>query len=1159
MSARRAPGPVAIGILVGLALVAVAGGLGVRMWLQSRHTATYEQTVRHFYRGLAALDTGLLDNATLEFTQATSLEPDEPATWVNLGVARIRAGEDTQAIESLQQAASLAPTSSDVRLALASAESASGQPEAAIDTFRQATALDPRNLKARYGLASALEDAGGAPTDAEALQQLDALLQLQPANLPVLLQRARLAAKIGNVATLADSIARLRARTDGWPPAALGEFQDLTAAVAAGDLPGAARATAFLRNVLVRVPAYATDLAAVRTPPELIAEPFTRFLTLPTPSARPAPADHTLAFASTSLPTSSQGPRTLAVAVPIDSDGRPALFVADGHDVERVGTPAARLPFPGGDAATPPSPSGVLALDWNHDFRTDLLLAGRGGLRLFIQAADGTFDDRTPDAPADAALSHAAAFGAWAADVEMDGDLDAIVGVDDAPPLVLRNNGDGTWTPEHPFAGLTGLRAMAWGDLDHDGDPDAVLLDAAGTVHVFINQQAGRFEEHPGPGTSADVVGVAVTDFDGNGTFDLVTLDRRGRIRGASMRDGGGWDERPIAAWEGFAPGAEPGAWQLHAADLDNNGALDLVVSGPAGSRAWLADAGGHVSPLTMPPDTRVFGVADLDGDGLLDLVGVSAGRPVQLTAHATSRYHWQVIRARAQTAAGDERINSFGVGGEVEVRSGLLVEKQLLTGAPAHFGLGAQTNVDVARIVWPNGVMQAEFDPPIDGQVVAEQRLKGSCPWVFTYDGTGMRFVTDFLWRSPLGLRINAQDTAGITQTEDWVKIRGDQLVARDGYYDVRITAELWETHFFDSVSLMAVDHPSTEDVFVDERFSSQSPPGLAVRTMQRPRAVARAWDDRGRDVTDVLAAEDGRDLEAFARGTYQGITRDHYVEFELGPGAPTQGPLWLLAYGWIYPTDSSINVAIAQGRHAPPEGLSLEGQDAGGHWVVIEPHLGFPAGKNKTILVDLGRVPAGMRARRFRLRTNLEVYWDWIGSAAGLARPQVATLRLDPSRAELRYRGFSRTALVGTRGPEVPSYDEIQNTMPRWRDLVGYYTRFGDVRELVGKVDDRYVIMNAGDELRLRFTAPPPPPPGWTRDFVLVGDGWVKDGDFNTSFSKTVGPLPSHDRPDYGALPAPRQLEDDPVYQRHPEDWQRYHTRYVRPTWFLRGLRAY
>ena len=60
-----------------------------------------------------------------------------------------------------------------------------------------------------------------------------------------------------------------------------------------------------------------------------------------------------------------------------------------------------------------------------------------------------------------------------------------------------------------------------------------------------------------------------------------------------------------------------------------------------------------------------------------------------------------------------------------------------------------------------------------VDETVVAEQRLKGSCPWVFAYNGTEMAFVTDFLWRSPLGLRINAQDTAGVNQTEDWVRNR--------------------------------------------------------------------------------------------------------------------------------------------------------------------------------------------------------------------------------------------------------------------------------------------------------------------------------------------------------------------------------------------------
>ena len=99
-------------------------------------------------------------------------------------------------------------------------------------------------------------------------------------------------------------------------------------------------------------------------------------------------------------------------------------------------------------------------------------------------------------------------------------------------------------------------------------------------------------------------------------------------------------------------------------------------------------------------------------------------------------------------------------------------------------------------------------------------------------------------------------------------------------------------------------------------------------------------------------------------------------------------------------------------------------------------------------------------------------------------------------------------------------PIYGRLANVTPRWRDLVGYYTRFGDVRELVERVDDRYVIMNAGDELRLPFPVPPLPAAGWRRDFVLIGDGWEKDGDYNTSFSATVLPLPTHDRPNYEAV---------------------------------------
>jgi len=73
-----------------------------------------------------------------------------------------------------------------------------------------------------------------------------------------------------------------------------------------------------------------------------------------------------------------------------------------------------------------------------------------------------------------------------------------------------------------------------------------------------------------------------------------------------------------------------------------------------------------------------------------------------------------------------------------------------------------------------------------------------------------------------------------------------------------------------------------------------------------------------------------------------------------------------------------------------------------------------------------------------------------------------------------------------------------------------------------------------------------------------VLIGDGWEKDGDYNTGFSQSVLPLPSHAKPAYGKdVEGEPELEDDPVYQAHRQDWERFHTRFVRPDAFVNGLR--
>jgi tetratricopeptide (TPR) repeat protein len=1143
---------------IALALVAVAAtgtylALSQRRGLPSPGSEAYEQTTRRFYRGLAGLQVGLTDAARQEFVQATELAPGEPAAWANLGLAYLRLGDFDAAAPAVERAAALAPSSSDIAFLMGRLETARGRREEGIASLRRAVELDPRDLEARTALIQEVENAGGPDADNEAQRQLEALFALEPENAAVLVERARLAAKRGDVPLLQDSVNRLDKFTSVWPPEVVERYRALQQASAASNAPDAARATAFLRNVLARVPSFRESRARVTQSAELIAEPFTRFLRLPSPVANPSAPDTALAFSREFIGEAPATPLSILIAFSADGDGRPAVFAADASRLQRVDLASPSLPFQG--AGNTAQPIGLVALDWNHDFRMDLVAAGSGGVRLFVQAADGTFSDETARASG-ASSVNLDATGAWAADVEMDGDLDVVIGVRSAPPVVLRNNGDGTWLPIQPFADVAGVRGFAWGDLDGDGDPDAALLGDGGQLQVLANLQAGQFQRLPGPkGGAAQVLAMAIGDINADGVLDLVSLDGAGAIRRASLGTGG-WSEASIATWPELGTGT-PGPARLFLADLDNNGALDVVASSPAGTVTWLAGEDYALTRLAVTVDAQITGVLDLAADGQLDLVGLSAGRPIRFTGKGTRGYHHQVVRPRAQSAAGDQRVNSFGIGGEVEVRSGRLVQKQTIAGPAVHVGLGTRTNVDVTRIVWPNGVPQAEFDPAVDQPIVAQQRLKGSCPWIFADDGTGMRFVTDFLWRSPLGLRINAQDTAGITQTEDWVMIRGNQLVARDGAYDVRISAELWETHFVDHVSLMAVDHPDDVAVFVDERFAREAP-ALAVRALSPPRPVARAWDQNGRDVTDVVNRQDGRYLSTFERGPYQGVATDHFVEFELGTEIPRDRPTWLVAYGFVYPTDSSINVATGQGRQEKPHGLSLEAEDARGRWVVVAPDLGFPAGKNKTILIDLARViRSGVDGvRRLRLRTNLEIYWDSLAYAAGVTDRPITTVRLDAVRADLRYRGFSETRIDGRDRPEVPVYDRIANTVPRWRDLVGYYTRFGDVRELVARTEDRYVIMNAGDELRLSFAAPPPPPRGWSRDFVLIGDGWVKDGDYNTSFSKTVLPLPAHGHPAYESTSAMPLLEEDPVYRRYPQDWQTFHTRFVSPRAFLDGL---
>ena len=1126
-------------------------------------TEAYRSAVSAFYVGVAAIEVGENFRAEAQLQEVTKLAPDEPAAWADLGVLMLRQQRYERAAEYLEQARALAPDNGDVLFLLGLLAHEQGQLQPAADHLRRAVAADSAHQRARFALARVLEQQGtDASTDA-ALRLLDRLQQQHPQNLTVLLERARLAAKQGDAAALQQALDALANQSSPWPDDIAAQLQNARSAAEQQALQEATTQIAFLNNALKRLPRYQTDRRVVQPPAGETGVLIRHFLRMKSPSPQPAPPDSALRFAADSLAL-PPGPWAWAQSLSLaGDDAPPSVMVANGEQVwiQTGGQQSETLSFPGGPANTPPAPHSIAGLDYDYDFNTDLALAGRGGARLFRQVEGNTFADET-DSALPAAVRNAPYAGVWAADLDMEGDLDLVLAATEGAPVTLRNDGDGSFSQESLFPGLDRLRQFAWADLDADGDPDAATLDAAGRLQVFTNQRQAtpRFLPRAVPGALGAVLAHAAGDVNSDGTIDLVVLETNGTLRRLSIRPDGQWTTTALAQWGALPPGATAEATTLLIGDFDNNGALDVLASAPNAGRLWLgrADDAFNTPPISF--QAHALSAADLRGEGRLDLLALSpAGTPVRLTNRGAADYQSKSIRPRAARVRGDRRINPFGIGGEIELRTGLLFQKQVITGPTVHFGLGTKETVDFARIVWPNGTVQAEFDLLSTQTVLARQRLKGSCPWVYTHDGDRMRFVTDFLWRTGLGLQINAQgepnmhDKAQVIHSEDRIKIKGDELAPRDGTYAIHITGELWETHFFDHVSLVAVDHPADTEVFVDERFV-MPPAAPSTHTVGTLHPVVAARDHEGRDVTATIRARDERYLDTFALGSYQGLAEEHFVEIGLGADVPTDGPLWLVADGWVYPTDSSINIALSQGDHPPLRSLQLEVPDGKGGWTVAKANLGFPAGKTKTMLIDLSGVFPPGAPRRVRLRTNMEVYWDRLAWAEGRPDAPVKRHRLDAETAELRYRGFSAVRQKSRRAPEIPIYDSLAATTQIWRDLEGYYTRFGDVRALTRKTDDRYVIMNAGDELVFRFKAPPPPPAGWTRDFVLVGDGWIKDGDYNSGYSRTVRPLPYHGQTDYATPPG--RLEDDPTYRRHPEDWETYHTRYVTPRSFHHAL---
>src|SRR5262249_3267785 len=256
-------------------------------------------------------------------------------------------------------------------------------------------------------------------------------------------------------------------------------------------------------------------------------------------------------------------------AIALGSAGAPVVAMANGREVRLAN--GATMAFPGGPSAVPPQPEGVLQIDFNYDFKTDVVLAGAGGVGFLRQGETTKFVDVTAQTRLPKTILNANYTAAWAVDIEADGDLDVVLGAQDGAPLVLRNNGDGTFLPIHPFAGVSGVRGFAWADFDADGNADAALIDGAGKLHVFHNERQGQFREENLPASLETVKAINVADTDDDGVLDIIAVQGDGSVARVSFSEGKGWSATEIARVPNAAQ-TRTGDIRLLVADLDNNG-----------------------------------------------------------------------------------------------------------------------------------------------------------------------------------------------------------------------------------------------------------------------------------------------------------------------------------------------------------------------------------------------------------------------------------------------------------------------------------------------------------------------------------------------------------------------------------------------------------
>ncbi len=784
-----------------------------------------------------------------------------------------------------------------------------------------------------------------------------------------------------------------------------------------------------------------------------------------------------------------------------------------------------------------PSTVGVLqdivVGDLNNDRYDDALLLGTEGAQLLKFATNGFITDGSALGGIRAVKGTAAAL----ADLDITGKLGLLAIAPDGRLRSFTNFGTAIFRERRGGSndafGINGASEITVDDWNNDDLPDVLVTRPGRPPFVLTNRRRDGLTATNQPANWPVASALAVGDFNNDLRSDVVLVTPSY----LSVHFGGLHEPKKI-------PARKNGIRTVRALDYDNDGWLDLITWGTDGLRIWRnrGRRGFHEETAALGLEglstttVRHAAFADFDQDGDIDGVLDTGDAGLRFLRNDGAN-----VNGLVKFRPIGNRSNFSGIGLRLELNAGSWRALRTVQRKPVEIGVGKHKDIETVIARWADTqpLFGVTADPKQVVDLIEPKNPTGSCPYLYAWDGTRFRFVTDILSAAPVGLPMRPGRNIE-ADPHEWVSLGGPaELAPRDGRFVVQLTEELREVLYLDEAKLGWTDVPRGFEAHSTSKLVPGRPfPTHAIRLVGG-RLPLRSATAGGRDVTALLAETDGSKHSPTLRGPQlRGLAEPESVVLDFGP-LPDEAGLTLALTGWIRFGGGMANIAGSHDPELPYPFPVLEAEAADGSWKAVPVTVGSPAGKTKTILVQIGgKLPSG--TRRLRLSYAFELHWDRLALFRENRPATVGELR--PVHSALHWRGYADFQPLPDSEPLTPVYESVRSRPP-WRITPsGWATRYGSVDELVQAEDNGLATIAGGDELTLEFEASgiPAAAAGTDRRYFLWTVGWDKDADYHVAEGDRIEPLPWHGMDDqrHGVEARPG-FPSDALHQRFNSRW--------------------